>query len=199
MSLRRVLLTGFEPFASFSVNPTQRLAKEIKACLGIQLKSQVLAVDFAQMQDEYPKILSDYQPTFILNLGLNAGANVVMLEHFAQNLGVPPNESSYFPILEGEPMAYKTNLNVDFLAHKLCEKGIPSMVSNHAGNYLCNYVYYHSLHYVGIRGGSALFMHLPFHTEYICELASDLNRSYASLPYSYLKNAVQIIMRGAAQ
>ena len=49
----------------------------------------------------------------------------------------------------------------DTKAHSLSSKGYDVMVSNDAGRFVCNYVYYQSLYHASLHGTKSLFVHVP--------------------------------------
>jgi pyroglutamyl-peptidase len=56
----------------------------------------------------------------------------------------------------------KTSLPVDAILNFLKKgKGYDVMVSDDAGRFVCNYVYYHSLRFAEQKGNKSLFVHVP--------------------------------------
>jgi pyroglutamyl-peptidase len=68
------------------------------------------------------------------------------------------------PVVPGGPAAYFTTLPIKAAAAALREAGLPAIVSNSAGTFVCNHVFYGLMHLaatrrLGVRGG---FLHVPF-------------------------------------
>src|SRR5581483_3499436 len=68
------------------------------------------------------------------------------------------------PIVEDGPAAYFATLPIKAAAAALRRAGLPAMVSNTAGTFVCNHVYYGMLHLAATRRPAARcgFLHLPY-------------------------------------
>ena len=78
----------------------------------------------------------------------------------ADNAGMQPEEQ---PVVPGGPAAYFSTLPVKCLANAIRAAGIPAAVSNTAGTFVCNALYYRVLHFAAqwqprLR---ACFLHVP--------------------------------------
>ena len=96
-------------------------------------------------------------------------SDCVKNERFALNLmdsvkgdndGYIPDEETIFP---NSHLALQSTLPLKAIKKSLTECGIPAVVSNSAGLYVCNTTYYTVLHHIAVRGLStqAVFIHLP--------------------------------------
>ena len=58
---------------------------------------------------------------------------------------------------------YKTNYNFNDLKNKLDDNGFNVIISNDAGNYLCNHIYYNGLKYISDNNLNCdmIFIHIP--------------------------------------
>lgn len=193
----KVLLTGFKPFAPYTINPTEQLVEALQPMSeDIHIEKEIFEVDFELVHQVYPRLLEDMQPDLILNLGLSGQANCIQLERFAINSGFDYNgKRTFFEIDTQSPAAYQTQAKLDLLSQKLNEAAIPTTVSNHAGSYLCNFIYYHSLQYADLQRKKALFVHIPFTTELVCGFAKANQMTYPSLPQAYIEKAIQLILQ----
>ena len=70
------------------------------------------------------------------------------------NDGYCPSEEQIYP---DAPLAYRTPINIKTIANQLQEQQLPVAISNSAGLYVCNRVYYEALH----LQQNALFVHIP--------------------------------------
>lgn len=161
MDLRaNILLTCFEPFDGAETNISQQVAEGIDAEGLIKL---CLPVSFRRSPQVLREAIECYQPTFILSLGQCAEGEKIRLERFAMNLmdsakgdndGYIPNEET---IDANAPLALRTGLNIKQLHTECVNAGLPTIISNSAGLYVCNRVYWEALHYTE----KALFVHIP--------------------------------------
>lgn len=55
----------------------------------------------------------------------------------------------------------QTSLPVEEITKALAKKGYDVMISDDAGRFVCNYVYYHSLRFAEQNGIKSLFVHVP--------------------------------------
>ena len=67
-------------------------------------------------------------------------------------------------VVPGGPPAYFTTLPIKAAATAMREAGLPSIVSNTAGTFVCNHVFYGLMHLAAsrrlpLRGG---FLHVPY-------------------------------------
>ncbi|MFJ8065003.1 pyroglutamyl-peptidase I [Psychrobacillus sp. NPDC096426] len=168
--MKKLLLTGFEPFLSFSVNPTMRIVGELNGLelAGYEIVGRVLPVDFASSGTELLTHIEEIDPDVVISLGLAGGRYKITPERIAINVkdGAADNEG-HIPIdesinLEGEP-GYFTTLPIRQMVNKLLEEGFPAEISNTAGTYLCNNVMYEALHYAKTTKPDmkAGFIHIP--------------------------------------
>ncbi|MDG6221587.1 MAG: hypothetical protein QCI38_09110 [Candidatus Thermoplasmatota archaeon] len=157
-----ILFTGFEPFGRHKDNPSQSLVEKAEG-----VEKLILPVDVNQA----PKVLDAYYGkhtvSAAVHFGLHNRARLVHLERFAVNLddfriadnsGIKHEEK---PIVEGAPTAYMTSVPVRSLQSFLKDRGLKTRISNTAGTYLCNHVYYHSLKHFSGTDVPVLFVHIP--------------------------------------
>lgn len=55
----------------------------------------------------------------------------------------------------------QTSLPINEIADEMEKMGLPVVVSKNAGRFVCNYVYYNSLHFADGNGIKSLFVHVP--------------------------------------
>ena len=87
----------------------------------------------------------------------------INMDHFdiPDNAGNQPQGS---PIISDGPVGYFSSLPVDTLVTRLKEAHIPAAISNTAGLYLCNQLFYSVMHCITANQMStrAGFIHLPY-------------------------------------
>ncbi|WP_282020543.1 pyroglutamyl-peptidase I [Planomicrobium okeanokoites] len=168
--MKRLLLTGFEPFLDFSVNPTMKVVEELDgAVIGeYQVISKVLPVDFAKAGGQIIGLIEEIGPDAVVSLGLAAGRFKVTPERIAINFkdGAVDNEGNQpvdEPIKQNGPAGYLSTLPIRNMISRLVEEGLPADISNSAGAYLCNNVMYEALHYMEIhkKDVPSGFIHIP--------------------------------------
>jgi len=191
--MKKILLTGFEPFGEYEQNPTMEIVRNIKE--RTHLKKTILPVDFEATKVALEAILKEVQPDYVVSLGLNAKIGWLALEQFALNTGYDYLHHQWQSnLVENGAAAYQTHFDINYWKKQLNKLGCPTLISNHAGTYLCNFVYYHALHYRQAKRGDALFIHLPFSTEYMSEYCQQKNRAYPSLPLAQMINSIEQIL-----
>ncbi len=168
--MKTLLVTGFEPFLSFTVNPTMKIVEELNGkCIGdFQIVGKTMTVDFKSSGNQLISLLKDIKPDAVISLGLAGGRTKITPERIAINIkdGEADNEG-HAPrdevIQPDGPVAYLSTLPIRSMVEKLNELGFPASISNTAGTYLCNNVMYEGLHYINknnldIPSG---FIHIP--------------------------------------
>ena len=170
MKTLRVLLTGFEPFGKYNENSSWAVAEKV-AAHGIEgLKVIQMPVNFAGVAAAFRGAVEEHRPDAIVMLGQSAGIDYIKLERVAINMmdSVAPDNDGYIPdeepILPGCDAALFTNTRIKELRSAVEEQGIAAKVSNSAGLYVCNRLYYEALTICKENPGmKALFVHLPFY------------------------------------
>ncbi len=199
--MKKVLLTGFGPFADFEINPTAIIVEQLLTLNieNVTIKTLILEVDFDKALPDYESLLNEFKPDLILNLGLSATTNAIKLEHVALNIGYDnytenTENKTFFALNTHAQNALITSIDTSKLATQICEKGVPCKRSNHAGTYLCNYIYFHSLQWTLLQNAKALFIHIPFTTELVSQFCLEKKQAYPSIPQALIVKAIQEII-----
>lgn len=168
--LKKLLVTGFEPFLDFPVNPTAQIAEQLDGTRlnGYEITSKILTVDFSKSGNQLLDEIKDVEPDALISLGLAGGRYKITPERIAincndgepDNTGHVPNGEAIFE--DGEDGLF-SQLPIDKMVKRLIESGLPAGISNTAGTYLCNNVMYHGLYYfkqekLSVPSG---FIHIP--------------------------------------
>jgi pyroglutamyl-peptidase len=164
-----ILLTGFEPFGGESVNPSQAVAHALDgsnvASRGVVAAS--LPCEFGRCLAVLAEAIERCRPGLVLALGQAAGRADLSLERIAINVddaSLPDNAGACpidTPVVAGGPAACFSTLPIKAMVAALRAAGMPASVSQSAGTYVCNHLFYglqHRLAGSGVRSG---FMHLP--------------------------------------
>ena len=179
------LVTGFDPFGNNASNPSQTLAEAIDGrTLGRRLPEATITglVLPTCCQDSWKKLNSELKrltrlgapPDLLLLLGLDEGARRVNLERFALNVRdyrIKDNQGHLWdgdPIEKRSPAGLKTSLDLSKLGQSLSLKKLPHNVSNHAGTFVCNDIYFRALSHRERFGSPSqvLFVHVPLPANY---------------------------------
>ena len=176
-----VLLTGFEPFGGESVNPSWEIARALDGwvCEGRTVRAVRLPCAFGDALRTLDDALAAHRPELVVCLGQAGGRTEISIERAAlnvddaripDNLGRQPIDTAVVP---AGPSAYFSTLPIKALAHDLRRAGIPAAVSNTAGTFVCNHVFYALMHRLATvpalaqaRGG---FVHVPYTPEQVVD------------------------------
>ncbi|MBI1771748.1 MAG: pyroglutamyl-peptidase I [Burkholderiales bacterium] len=194
--MKRILLTGFDPFGGEQSNPSWEVVRRLDGLLigdNHQIVSARLPCEFANSLHMLEEVLRQYRPAIVICLGQAGGRADISLERIAinvddaripDNAGVQPVD---VPVVEGGPAAYFTSLPIKAIAQELHLSGIPASVSQTAGTFVCNHVFYGLMHLASRldciqRAG---FIHIPYLPEQAVAHAG-----VASMPLEMLKTAI---------
>jgi pyroglutamyl-peptidase len=169
-----ILLTAFEPFDGWRVNSSQLCLERLSELLAPQydVTMRVYPVDFVAARQA---LLHDLhrRPALALHLGQMQRSGCLELEQRACNRGAQRGGAPFELEPQGEPHHF-TTIPVAEWVRWLQQEGVPAAVSDDAGQYLCNAVYYWSLHHAARSPAPhrALFVHLPLTPEQAAETAA---------------------------
>ena len=160
----KLLLTAFEPFGGAESNITQSILSLLPDSIADWAIEKVcLPVSFKRAPIVLREAIATFSPDLVIMLGQCPAGENIRLERFAINMmdstkgdndGYIPNEETICP---HQPLALQTPLPIKELERFCTDNVQPVQVSNSAGLYVCNRVYYEALH---LRQ-QAIFMHVP--------------------------------------
>ena len=173
--MRKVLITGFEPFGGSEVNSSWETAVRVGqlAPKDVCMETLLLPVSFVKAGEMIREALREKRTDVLVMLGQRSKGESIDIERIAINMmdASSPDNDGYHPqeqtIVDGGEAAYFSNLPVKKLRDALLQKSIPARVSNSAGLYVCNSTYYNALNEIYEQGlpTKALFIHLPIISE----------------------------------
>lgn len=170
----RVLLTGFDPFGGELVNPSWEAVRALDGRVvdGHRLVAGQLPTCFDTSLPALDALLRQHRPALVLCIGQAGGRAAISLERVAinvQDARIPDNAGAQpvdMPVLAGGPAAYFSTLPVKAMLAGLRDQGLPAEVSQTAGTFVCNHVFYGLMHRLATdpalaaaRGG---FVHVPW-------------------------------------
>lgn len=180
--MKKLLITGFEPFGGESINPSweavKRLPDEIK---DYSLSKMQIPVSFKESAKRVIKAAEDISADVILCIGQAGGRDNITpelvginLRHStaADNNGYQPKDE---PIIPGGQAAFFSTLPVRKMSEAINALGIPAKVSYSAGAYVCNDVIYTLLAYFDGTKTRVGFIHIPYCPEQNKNPTMDIN------------------------
>ena len=169
--MMKVILTGFEPFGQENVNPSWEAVKAFPELLeDVEVLKVCLPVSFQKAMMMLEQAVDDYRPDVVLSIGQAGGRYEIEVERVAINIAdsKKPDNDGYQPqerqLRADAPNAYFSNLPLKRLVEAIQDEGIPATISNSAGLYVCNSVFYTAMHLVYSKypNMQAGFIHVPY-------------------------------------
>lgn len=167
--MKRLLLTGFEPFAGYAENPSAMLAGALaaEANPGLVVKAVLLPVSFERSFEQLVLEIEKFRPDFVISLGLAIGRAKITPERIAINFvdaKIPDNDGiqprNVYIRRNGRDGAFST-LPIHDMVERALAAGVPAEVSNSAGTFVCNYLMYRLLELSRKYEFGAGFIHVP--------------------------------------
>ncbi len=167
-----VLVTGFEPYWNYPENSSWVVAQEVAThdLAGARICTELMPVSFHQVAAALRRAIDQHNPDLIIMLGQSGGSELVKLERIAINMmdSKLPDNDDYLPdeetIYADGASALFTNTAIKELRATIEQLGIKVKISNSAGLYVCNRLYYEALSVAQSRPSTqVLFVHLPYY------------------------------------
>ncbi|QPF73884.1 pyroglutamyl-peptidase I [Roseateles sp. DAIF2] len=169
--MKNILLTGFEPFGGESINPSWELARALDGELiaGARVVAVQLPCRFGAALHSLAEALKRVAPVLTLATGQAGGRSDLSFERVAINVDdarIPDNAGAQpvdLPVIADGPAAYFSSLPIKAIVAGLRAAGIPASVSQTAGTFVCNHLFYGLQHQLrGQEGARSGFMHIPY-------------------------------------
>ena len=168
----KVLITGFQPFGTHTLNPTALLVEALKnnqvvIPSSMTVEGLVLPVTFDTSFSELKRQLQLCKPDIVLCLGLAGRRESIELERVAINCmdAYIPDNQGHQPrdqkIDNNGETAYFSTLPLRHLEAQLLKAKVPARISNSAGTYVCNYVFYKLAQELQTTQVQFGFIHVP--------------------------------------
>lgn len=195
-----VLLTGFAPFGGEAVNPSWQAVRELdgRVIENHRVVAMELPCEFDASLPVLWKALRKTEPHVAVAVGLAGGREGISLERVAVNLidaRIPDNAGAQpvdVPVLRGGHAAFFATLPVKAALLALRESGIPAHISQSAGTYVCNQVFYALMHALRRRRNTrAGFVHVPWLPEQAAI------HQQPGMPADQVTRALEILVRTA--
>src|SRR5947207_14934038 len=184
------------------MNPSWEAVRLVAAAPpdGVALATAVLPCVFGNALDALRLAVARTGPDLVICIGQAGGRTEVSVERIAVNVDdarIPDNDGNQpvdAPVVPGGPAAYFATLPVKACVAAVRATGLPAAVSQTAGTFVCNHVFYGLMHLIAtelphVRGG---FVHVPYAPEQV------LTGGEPSLPIPSVAQALRIIVATAA-
>jgi len=176
--MKKILVTGFDPFGGEKINPALEVIKLLpKKINGNKIEIIEIPTVYKKSIEKIEEAIKNFNPDFILSIGQAGGRADISIERVAINIDdfrIKDNEGNQ-PIDEkifsdGEN-SYFSTLPIKAIKKKILEKKIPVSISNTAGTFVCNHVFYGVRYllekkYSGKKSG---FIHIPYLPEQVID------------------------------
>lgn len=169
-----VLLTGFDAFGGEAVNPSALAVQALhgRRIAGHRVVAAIVPTVFGAALKQLRALLRQHRPALVICVGQAGGRAALSLERVAINLDdalIADNAHAQpidTPVVPGGPAAYFTTLPVKALRVALQRQGIAAEVSQTAGTFVCNHVFYGLMHTLAtrreLRNTRGGFIHVPW-------------------------------------
>ncbi|PQO92408.1 pyroglutamyl-peptidase I [Massilia phosphatilytica] len=196
-----VLLTGFEPFNGAAINPSLEAARALDGWSGpgFTVVARQLPCVFGTALDVLRESIAGVKPDIVIAVGQAGGRSEISLERVAINVDDASirdnagNQPVDTPVVADGPAAYFSTLPVKAIVKALRLRGFPSGVSQTAGTFVCNHVFYGLLHHAVGQPLKAGFIHVPF----LPEQAADRPERPPSMALRDIVDALRIAVEVA--
>ena len=160
---------------------------------GHPIEAVCLPTQFAASRRDLIELLEQHPWAMVLCVGQAGGRAAIGLERVAININdarIPDNVGHQpidEPVVLRGPPAYFSTLPLKACVKALNDAGMPAEVSNTAGTFVCNHVFYSLMHALASRPGNQIvpagFVHLPWLPE----------QGQPSLPLAAMTQALRLI------
>jgi pyroglutamyl-peptidase len=167
--MKKLLITGFDPFDGATVNPSWEAVKLLPDTVGdYELHKLQIPTVFGLAPKTVLEKAAQIQPDVIISVGQAGTRPAVTPERIGinvrdaritDNAGISPKDE---PIVPGGPDGLFSTLPVKAMIAAISEAGLPGAISNTAGTFVCNDVLYSLLHHFAGTNVRCGFIHVPW-------------------------------------
>ena len=167
-SRKAILVTAFEAFDGEKLNPTEKVLGFLPDTVEeTSVKKLVLPVEFHRSLELALAAVEEIRPAAVVMLGQAGGRSAVTPESTARtemNARIPDNAGyrpEHLPVVEGGPGIYRSTLPLEEMLREMKSHGIPCELSDDAGAYVCNALFYGMMDHLKGRIPAG-FIHVPY-------------------------------------
>jgi len=166
----RALVTGFEPFGGADVNTSFTAVRRLPRRIGaLDVWTALLPTSYARSAAVLEREIARVGPDIVLCVGEANERTALSIERIAinvQDARIADNDGRQpvdVPVVAGGPSAYFATLPVRAIEDALHAAGLAAEISNSAGTFVCNHVFYALMHFGATTAGNfrAGFLHVP--------------------------------------
>ena len=170
--MKKLLITGFEPFGGENINPSWDAVRALPDEVGEYVLTKLsIPVVYGEAAERVIEAADELLPDAIISVGQAGGRAAITPELVAINLRyakIPDNngnEPKDEAVIPGGEAAHFSTIPTRKIAEAIDLIGIPSQVSYSAGAYVCNDVLYTLLDKYKDKSVKVGFIHVPYSTE----------------------------------
>ncbi|KAH0546121.1 pyroglutamyl-peptidase 1 [Cotesia glomerata] len=169
IKIKNIVVTGFGPFGEHKINASWEAVKELSKISNDKLKNKYevnliieeIPVAYDHVDSRVPQLWKEYDPLFMIHVGVSGGAKCLTIENRAHGYGYLKKDVKQCSPCEGSDCEVALATEID--VKKICEevnkkKFCEACVSDDAGRYLCEYTYFQSLR---VQCKKTIFVHVP--------------------------------------
>ena len=193
--MKRLLITGFDPFGGADINPSWEAVKHLPDQIGgWQVTRLEIPTVFVLAAQTVLDVAQDLRPDAIICVGQAGGRDAVTPEAFGANLrhariaDNAGNQPLAQPIEQGAPATYASTLPVRDMVRAVCREGLPCRLSYSAGRFVCNDVLFTLLHHYQGTHTKVGFIHVPY-------LPEQAKEGQASMALENIARALESMIR----
>jgi pyroglutamyl-peptidase len=172
--IKTVLLTGFEPFNKATINPAWEAVRALEGWQGeagghhFRVEVRQLPCVFGDANEAIAALVTELHPDVVIAVGQAGGRAEISVERVAINVddaSILDNDGQQpvdVRIVDDGPAAYFSTLPIKAIVRALRDQGLIAGVSQTAGTFVCNHVFYGLMHQVAGQPIKAGFIHVPF-------------------------------------
>lgn len=167
--MKKLLITGFDPFGGANVNPAWLAVENLPDVVG---NFRLCKLPIPTVFEKAPRMViekaTEICPDVILCVGQAGGRDAVTPERFGVNIRdarIADNEANQpqgEKIAPDGPAAYFATVPVEAMVQAARDAKCPAAVSNSAGAFVCNDTLYSLLHHFADTKVKVGFIHVPY-------------------------------------
>jgi pyroglutamyl-peptidase len=193
----KTLITAFEPFNNEARNSSLEVLKALS--VKSELITEVLPVVKSKSISQLKTVIKKHNPDIVIALGQAKGRAEISLERIAINIDdyrIEDNEGNQpidEKIIKKGESAYFSTLPIKVISKKLSEHKILNSISNTAGTFVCNHLFYGLMHMIKDSKVRAGFIHLPILPE------QKTSKEEVAMELSVMVNAMNLIIQATIE
>lgn len=167
--MKKLLITGFDPFGGATVNPSWQAVSRLPDTVG---DFELCKLEIPTVYDLATRVVlekaAEFQPDVILCVGQAGGRDSITPERIGVNIrdarisDNAGNQPRGEFVAEDGPAAYFATVPVVKMVQAVEAAGIKATVSNSAGAFVCNDTLYGILHHFAGTDVRCGFIHVPY-------------------------------------